>query len=203
MLTTEKFNWTKFSMVRVYLVAAGRGNCELLIEQLPRTELDPILQEFRDSLEQNFSEDNRRIVELAQTLSSYPSGTLGFELNTFYQRSPFPRLGEPDAFPARYIFLHDAHHVLLNCDTSEQGELEVIAFEGGLIGCNTAEGILPVFSQVAAFAGMPGIDFVRIARAWEIGANARAGLLENWNIEPDLGRNLEAVRQRYNVSPLK
>lgn len=200
----EAFNWTKFSLVRVYLVAAGRGNCGDVLAQMETGQLDSVLQEFRDSLEQNFSEDNRRIIELSRTLDTYPEGSLADELSKFYHDAPFPKVGEPNSFPARYIFLHDAHHILLDSDTSEQGELEVIAFEGGLIGSDSVEGILPVLAQVFAFAGAPdlNISIPRIAKAWEIGCKARTGLLENWDIYQDLALSVEDVRSKYNVFPL-
>lgn len=201
-MLTEKFNWTKFNMVRVYLVAQDKGNCENLIRELPKQEIDPILKEFRDSLEGNLSEDNRKISSLIETLDQYNKDSLGGHLFQFYLDSQFPKIGKEGAFPARYIVLHDAHHLLINSGTDEQGELETIAFEGGLTGSNKADSILPVFAQVAAFSQMSGINFPRIARAWEIGANAEDGLLENWDISIDLPSNLNDIRKKYNITPL-
>ncbi|MFQ3637877.1 MAG: hypothetical protein SNJ57_18795 [Cyanobacteriota bacterium] len=198
----NKSEWARYNMVRIYLVAKDLPGCARLIDKLPSCEIDPVIEEFRASLERNLEQDNRDVYELVQSIDQCEPETLGKCLSAHYRKTKLPNPASTDSvFPIRYIFLHDAHHVLLGSDVTPQGELEVIAFEGGLIGSDRADALMPLLTQLMAFQGCD-IDYVRIARAWEIGCKTSKDLLEFWQIENDLNQSVERLRHAYNIGSI-
>jgi ubiquinone biosynthesis protein Coq4 len=153
-------------------------------------------------LQREYSADNEQIVSLVKNLARYPQGSFGAASLAHYESEGFPFAGaEESEFPARYIFLHDAHHVLLGVPADHQGEMEVTAFEGGLVGATRGESILPMLSQLWGFSQCEGYepDFVAIAKAWQLGCQITFNLLETWRIEEVLDYPLPVLRQKYGI----
>ena len=199
----ESFNWTKYNLVRVARIAKGNTSCTALLDALDPETIDPVIEAFRNALDGNLDEDNDYFHTLSVGLKDHPVGSLGRCLQEHYCEWGFPKNGEKFEFPARYIFLHDAHHVLLGSGADYQGEMEVVAFEGALCG-KTGEALMPILTQLWGFSDCPDYrpDFVKICKAWQFGAEVKGDLLETWEIERDLALPLDQVRNKYFVTPL-
>lgn len=190
----KDFNWTEYSLARINLVASNRGNCSNV---LPKSN-DATLQAFREALKGNLTEDDRLLLEVYDRLSACQGGTLGAELWRYYQENSHTPVSPQGTFPVRYIMIHDAHHVLLNTKTDDQGELNVLAFECGMIsGGQKSESLIPVLSQTRAF---PDCDIPQMARFWECGCKARPGLLETWDLSSAIDRPIEEIKYEYAIT---
>lgn len=189
-------------MVRIGKVQESYGRiCPFLsksIEQLDVETKDVInvLNDFYQAQNGVITEENKRYRDSLD--AEYLPDTLGYALKEYYAKYPFPELGKEGAFPAKYIMIHDAHHILLGVEPDEQGELDIVAFEGAMVNSNSVDGIIPLLAQLKAF-GMTKFDINRIAYAWELGANVNGDLLENWDIMSDMNTNLNILRYQYNL----
>lgn len=196
--------WHLFNLVRIGKVEESNGRiCPFLTSSLDKLSDDvlskiSVINEFYEAEEGRITETNQKYVDILPKLSSYPVDSLGHELYKLYQRSLFPEIGKVGAFPAKYIMIHDAHHLLINVEANLQGEIDVCAFEGGLAGGNAVNHLLPLLAQIKAFEY--DFDINRVATAWEIGCNAKPGLLEDWDILSNLQLPLEAIRNEYNIN---
>lgn len=187
------FDWTQYSLARINLVAAGRGNCG---DVLPKCD-DETIQRFRNALKGRLTEDDKKFLEIYDGLPACEAGTLGHGLCQYYVESGHNPVDPQGTFPVRYIMIHDAHHVLLNADTDDQGELNVLAFEcGANQHGQKAESIIPVIAQARAF---PHCDIPRLAQYWEMGCKAEPGLLETFDLRRWIKKPLPEVRQKYNI----
>jgi hypothetical protein len=189
----KDFNWADYSLARINLVASGRGNCG---EILPKATDETIIK-FRESLAGCLDEDDRQMLGIYDKLVDCPVNTLGFEMRNYYKNNGHSPIEPTGTFPVRYIMIHDAHHVLINASTSEQGELNVLAFECGMIKHgSSSESIIPLLAQAKAF---PDCDIVEIAKYWEMGCNAKFGLLEQWDLAQWIDKPVQEIKQTYAV----
>lgn len=100
-----------------------------------------------------------------------------------------------------YLSRHDIHHILMNIDTSDQGECEIMAFEGGLMARLGGKALLPMLFQIkATIQDNPKLDCERISSAWQAGLNSTLQL--SADIELDMDLSLESIREKYNIIPL-
>ena len=204
-MTLTNTKWDLFSMVRIGKVQENNGRiCPFLtqaIESLPSTtqEFMMVMRDFYESQEGILSETNQQYVDALK--GSFDDGTLGKSLQDFYNKHTFPMIGKLGAFPAKYILIHDAHHILINVETDEQGEIDTIAFEGALINPLSSRGIVPLLSQIRAFENT-NFDVIRVAKAWEVGCNVQGDLLETWDILADLNSSISSLQQKYNITPV-
>jgi hypothetical protein len=194
-MNTETFDWTKYSLARINLVAQGRGGCPSVLPQVD----EETLIRFREALKGNLNEDDRQMLELYDSLSSFDNGTFGAALRKYYSETGHSPVDAQGTFPVRYIMIHDAHHVLIGADTDEQGELDVLAFECGLTnGGQSAQSIIPLISQTKAFGG--DFEAPRIGKYWEMGCRIRQPLLDTWDLGSYLGYPLPVLRQKYGIA---
>ena len=204
MYLVKPTQWHLFNLVRIGKVQESQGRiCPFLsssLDKLSEDTLDKVkvINEFYESKEGVVSEANQPYVDILPKLASYPAGTLGHALGEFYARSQFPQLGKIGAFPAKYIMIHDAHHILIDVKPDLQGEIDVCAFEGGLAGGKSSTSLLPLLAQVKAFEY--DFDINRVAVAWEIGCQAKPGLLEDWDILNYLWYPLDTLRREYCIN---
>jgi len=204
-MTLTNTKWDLFSMVRIGKVQENNGRiCPFLtqaIESLPSTtqEFMMVMRDFYESQEGILSETNQQYVDALK--GNFGDGTLGKSLQDFYNEHTFPMIGKLGAFPAKYILIHDAHHILINVETDEQGEIDTIAFEGALINPLSSRGIVPLLSQIRAFENT-NFDVIRVAKAWEVGCNVQGDLLETWDILADLNSSISSLQQKYNITPV-
>lgn len=200
-MTLTALDWTQYNLVRIARIAGGNSSCALLLDKLPKENIDPAIEAFRQKLENQLSSDNDYFYGLSHSLESYPNGSLGNALYQHYMQygHSFPGSKESE-FPSRYIFLHDAHHVLLGVGTDYQGEMDVVAFEGALCG-RTAEALMPILTQLWGFSECKQFtpDFVSICRAWQIGSGVKGDLLEQWDIEKDLPIQVNDLQKQYSI----
>ncbi len=136
------------------------------------------------------------------TLNNYPLNSLGKSLCQHYLINPsLPRPNDSNGFPARYILVHDLHHILIASNVDDRGEAEVMAFECGLLAQNKSElCLLPFISQLLeSYSYEKNLDFVKIAQMFDVGLRAKGNLFESWQFENDLLLSIEEVRKKYNI----
>lgn len=135
-------------------------------------------------------------------LNIYPSGSLGKALYEHYLKNPFiPKPNDKNGFPARYILVHDLHHLLIDSDVDDQGEAEVMSFESGLLAQKKSElCLLPFISQLLeSFSHQHNLNFVKIAQMFDIGLRVEGNLFESWQFEVDLLSPVGLIREKYNI----
>jgi ubiquinone biosynthesis protein Coq4 len=136
------------------------------------------------------------------TLNIYPLDSLGKNLFEHYLRNPsIPRPNDSNGFPARYILVHDLHHLLIGSNVEDQGEAEVMAFECGLLAQNKSElCLLPFISQLLESSSyQDNLNFVKIAQMFDVGLRVTGNLFESWQFEMDLSSSIEIIRKKYNL----
>lgn len=210
----DKASWKDYSLARMNLIAGNVAGCKT---SLPKPS-DQAIKEFRDHLERRMDLDNLRFFDLRERViaNEFPPGSLGDAMRVHYEKNGIGRNDGTDVFPLRYIFLHDAHHALLGLPTTNQGELNVIAFECAAIdqGRSVAS-LMPVVAQVLAFSDWikescltlekegnqdPAFHPLRVmAEYWQIGATIEADLLETWDVEKDLPIQVTDLLKKYNI----
>lgn len=104
-----------------------------------------------------------------------------------------------------YLSRHDIHHILMGIDTSDQGECEIMAFEGALMSRLGGKSLLPMLFQIKAAIqdNSTLIGFLnceRIAQAWQSGIDCSLTLSEDLGALTDW--TVEAIRSHYNITPL-
>lgn len=190
----ENFDWTQYSLARINLVAEGRGNCGNI---LPKCD-DGTIQRFREALAGRLTEDDQLMLGIYDRLAHCQQGTLGHGMAKYYRERSHSPIEPTGTFPVRYIMIHDAHHVLIEADTDEQGELNVLAFECGMIGCGQkAESLIPVLAQARVFEDC---DILQIARYWELGCKTKPGLLETFDLFNAIKLSIEQIKNDYNIN---
>lgn len=187
------FDWTQYSLARINLVAAGRGNCGNI---LPKSD-DATIVRFRQALSGRLTQDDQALLSVYDCLKDCAPGTLGASMALYYRTQGHSPVEPSGTFPVRYIMIHDAHHVLINASTDDQGELNVLAFECGMIQRGQkAESLIPVLAQAKAF---PDCDIPQMAQYWELGCNAKPGLLETFELGHWIDHPLSAVQSAFNL----
>lgn len=135
-------------------------------------------------------------------LNIYPLGSLGKTLYEHYLNNPLiPKPNDENGFPARYILVHDLHHLLIDSNVDDQGEAEVMAFECGLLAQKKSElCLLPFISQLLESSfHQQNLNFVKIAQMFDIGLRVEGNLFESWQFEGDLLSSVELIREKYNI----
>ncbi|HEX3567710.1 MAG TPA: hypothetical protein VHU17_20275, partial [Acidimicrobiales bacterium] len=145
-------------------------------------------------------------------LSSLPSGTLGYEFWSFYDRHSFAFPGQPGAVNEIFGTPHDCTNVISGYDTTPQGELLVSTFTSRMHPIFPMAGhVLPVI-----YSWHLGIEFNKLAGsykgaldptkfwvAWDRGLQTSG---DTFGAEFDLWHHadepLAAVRQAFEVPPL-
>lgn len=200
----SKTTWDLFNLVRIGKVQEQEGRiCPFLtsvFEKLPNSTKEKIevINEFYMAENGSATIENQPYIESLS--KEYPKNSLGLALQRFYAKHPFPALGMQNSFPAKYILIHDAHHILLGCSPDQQGEIDVCAFECGLQKGN----IVPLLAQIKAFEY--DFDITQTAKAYSIGLEAKGELeyplLEQWDILADMYKSLDDLRAQYSVTTL-
>ena len=198
----SKTTWDLFNLVRIGKVQEQEGRiCPFLtsvFEKLPNDAKEKIevINEFYMAENGNATIENQPHIDSLS--KEYPENSLGQALQRFYAKHPFPALGMQNAFPAKYILIHDAHHILLGCSPDQQGEIDVCAFECGLQKGN----IVPLLAQIKAFEY--DFDISQTAKAYSMGLKVKGGsdypLLEEWDILTDMHKSLHDLRAEYNLT---
>lgn len=147
--------------------------------------------------------DKKMINSLLLSINDPITGSLGEELARYYLREKVPMPNsEASLFPANYIIIHDLHHILLNSDTSQKGEMEIIAFESGMLNKSPAPVLLLEQLEIFLNDKTDCIDSRTLCKAWNIGSQSTP-LFEDWNWIDDLDVQLSEVRKKYNITPLR
>lgn len=172
---------------------------ELISEVIPDSSIQWGLKKFLWSYQENggFS---------PPVLDNMPAGSFGYALNQYYDRNPsLPRPGGVDSlFPAEYLVRHDCHHVLIGASTSQSGEVEVVAFESGLMSESESR-ILILLSQIQVFcesAGLYFLDASRVYWAYKQGVMVSQSLFEDWDYIADLNSPLAELRSSLGIDAL-
>lgn len=192
--------WQIFSRVRFEYV---RPTCTLRSASVPNV-VPCMTEEERDYGLKEYIKaglfPNRAVIDKFQKALVDPKeGTLAYFLKKYYEdnKSIMPD-DQASLFPADYIIIHDLHHVLLGVDTSQQGEMQIIAFESGMI--HRSDFPILLVEQLEIFLSdlTKIVNTRELQKAWNIGKSAEL-LLENWQWQNDLDLPLEVVRQKYNI----
>jgi hypothetical protein len=196
--------WQIFSRVRFEYV---RPTCTLRSQAAPSV-LPTMDKEERDYglkayINAGLNPDKKSIALFLDAINNPIPDSLGEHLAEYYQSESVPTPNtEASLFPANYIIIHDLHHVLLGADTTQRGEMEIIAFESGMLHKSPAPILLLEQLEIFLSDKTDCIDAANLAKAWNIGANATS-LFENWQWQHDLNLPLEEVRNKYAVLPLR
>ena len=144
-----------------------------------------------------------------QRLADLPVGTLGRTFHDFYRARRLPLPGERGSFTEALV-AHDMTHILGGYDTDMDGEVEVGAFEAGMvqkpIGWEMLlDAILDFHCGIAfttANAIEPGRGHFhpeRALAAYERGSGCNANLLFDWDWWSVLDEPVDALRERYGI----
>lgn len=148
-----------------------------------------------------------------EALGKLGDNTFGKALWTFDKTNGYAFPGDPTALNARFATPHDSTHVLSGYDTSPSGEILVSTFTAAMHPVNPMSGhILPVI-----FNGHLGVKFNDVARsttggldpdefwhAWARGREMTVDLFApDWSVWDWVDKDLEEVRRRFNVSPVR
>lgn len=203
--TNENFSplkrWEIFSRVRFEYV---RPTCTLrsqsapsVLPCMPENEKDYGIKSY---LRSGLNPNKEAINTLHQSLKNPALGTLAEALKNYYQKNQveIPGTGA-SLFPADYIIVHDLHHVLLDVDTTQQGELAVIAYESGMI--QKTEFPVLLIEQIEIFVSdlFKDIKSHELLKYWNIGVNS-VQLVDDWQWWQDLDLPLLEVREKYNIA---
>jgi hypothetical protein len=203
--TNESFSplkrWEIFSRVRFEYV---RPTCTLrsqsapsVLPCMPENEKDYGIKSY---LRSGLNPNKEAINKLHQSLENPSLGTLADALKNYYQKNQVEISGtSASLFPADYIIVHDLHHVLLNVDTSQRGELAVIAYESGMI--QKTEFPVLLIEQIEIFVSdlFKDIKSHELLKYWNIGVNS-VQLVDDWPWWQDLDLPLLEVREKYNIA---
>ncbi|MFM6077963.1 MAG: hypothetical protein ACKPCI_05485, partial [Dolichospermum sp.] len=154
---------------------------------------------IKSYLKAGLQPNKEAITQLHRNLENPILGSLAEALKKYYQQESVEVPGiDASLFPADYIIVHDLHHVLLNVDTSQKGELAVIAFESGMI--QKTEFPILLIEQIEIFVGdlFNEIKSHELMKYWNIGTNAFT-LVDDWQWWNDLTLSLSDVREKYNI----
>jgi hypothetical protein len=202
--TQESFSpikrWEIFSRIRFEYV---RPTCVLpsqsvpsVLPSMPENEKEYGIKTYlRSGLNPNIE----AIEKLRQSLENPAPETLADALRTYYKTEQVEIPGtDASLFPADYIIVHDLHHVLLGIDTSHRGELNIIAYESGMI--QKTEFPILLIEQLEIFTSdlFKDIKSHELLKYWNIGVKS-AELVDNWEWWHDLDLPLSLVREKYNI----
>lgn len=203
-ISKPKTTWDLFNLVRIGKVQEKQGRiCPFLTSALDALPVDTkakidVINQFYLAENGKTTIDNQPYLDALSR--EYPIYSLGWALQNFYAFHPFPPIGTTGAFPAKYILIHDAHHILMGFSPDQQGEIDVCAFECGLQRGN----IIPLLAQIKAFEY--DFDIIQTGKAYEKGLKVKPEqeypLLEQWDILSDLDKTMESLRQEYNLEIL-
>lgn len=195
--------WRIFSRVRFEYV---RPTCTLRSQSVPN--VAPCMTEtereygIKEYIKAGLFPDCAVISKFQQALLNPKRGTLAYFLKKYYEdnKTIIPD-DSASLFPANYIIIHDLHHVLLGTDTTQSGEMDVIAFESGMI--HRCDFPILLVEQLEIFLSDKTsiVSTERLMKAWNIGKNAEL-LLENWQWQDDLELPIETVKEKYKVTSL-
>lgn len=193
--------WQIFSRVRFEYV---RPTCTLRSTSVPN--VAPCMTEeerdygLKEYIKAGLFPNHAIIKKFQKALTNPQDGTLAYFLKKYYADN---KTIVPDdsasLFPANYIIIHDLHHVLLGVDTSQQGEMQVIAFESAMIHQSDFPILLVEQLEIFLSDQTKIVNTEQLQRSWNIGKQSKL-LLENWQWQDDLELPLETVRQKYGVA---
>lgn len=192
--------WEIFSRIRFEYV---RPTCTLRSQSAPS--VLPCMPEnekeygIKSYLQSGLNPNKEAIDLLYKNLRSPVVGSLSAALKKYYltQQVETPNT-DASLFPANYIIVHDLHHILLDVDVSQKGELAVIAYESGMI--QKTEFPILLMEQIEIFVSdfFNDIKSHELMKYWNIGVNS-AVLVDDWEWWHDLDLPLSVVREKYNI----
>lgn len=192
--------WEIFSRIRFEYV---RPTCTLRSQSAPSVLpcMNPDEKDYgiKSYLKAGLRPNKEAITQLHRNVENPVLGSLAEALKKYYQQESVEIPGtDASLFPADYIIVHDLHHVLLGVDTSQKGELAVIAFESGMI--QKTEFPILLIEQIEIFVGdlFNEIKSHELMKYWNIGTKAST-LVDDWQWWNDLALPLEKVREKYNI----
>jgi len=195
--------WQIFSRIRFEYV---RPTCTLRTQTMPKILPFMSLKDKLIGLKSYFLESltpNPENIKLFKKLPFCKKGTVGYALHQYYQNNGnVATVDKPSMFPSSYILVHDFHHILLDVPTTVQGELEIIAFEEGMINrCNPP---ILLLEQLQIFLEAQGVDYFkteRIVKAWNIGVNS-VDIFSDFPVSDYIEKDLNETRDKLNLVSL-
>jgi tellurite resistance protein len=155
--------------------------------------------------------EDAAIASRYRALEQAPAGSLGRAYFDFIRKNEFSFPGEKGS-PAEFIALHDLTHVLSGYGTDPEGELDVLAFHAGcrkeekdpfsFLMFGIAEFHLGLAMSPVASGSKGKLDPARMFAALERGSKCTIDPTEGWDPWPVMNEPLDALRERYGISPL-
>lgn len=196
--------WQIFSRIRFEYV---RPTCTLRSQSAPSVlpTMDPEERDYglKTYIKAGLNPDKELVGLLLDAINNPIPDSLAWHLAKYYDDQSVPKPNtEASLFPANYIIIHDLHHILLGADTTQRGEMEIIAFESGMLQKSPAPILLLEQIEIFLSDKTDCINAATLTQAWNIGFNAKP-LFENWQWQHDLELPLEQVRIKYSALPLR
>jgi hypothetical protein len=152
------------------------------------------------------------LAERFEALGELTPGTLGRELYDYYVRNKFPLPGKRHALPS-FGVVHDLCHLLGGYGVDGRGEIEVVAFQAGLMRHDPMSTLFFIVLQshlnvrmVTVTAGAErALDhpevMERLIRAFVRGSAVKVDLFDHWDYWKRMGEPIEEVRASLGVPP--
>lgn len=158
-----------------------------------------------------FLRPSKKIAQRYYDLADYPKDSLGFQLWLNITESGFHFPGEKGGFIETIIW-HDLLHILTGYDTSFDGEIDIAAFQAGMIpdGFYIMVFVFLQFEFGVKIAELAPAATDKISRpelverllaAWQRGLCTPFDFAEQWNFYPDLQLAVAEVRRKYAIPP--
>jgi hypothetical protein len=200
------------------LVEAASGHLAWATADMWRKNFDSVLSRSSEGLDPGVwirpyegANADPALVARYEALGKLPQNTFGKALWDFDKKNGYPFPGDPAALNAAFGTAHDSTHVISGYDTSARGELLVSTFTAGMHPINPMSGhILPVIfffhfgEQLndVGHAGKGGLDPDEFWHAWARGEEMTVDIFDpEWSIWDWVERDLEELRQAWNVTP--
>jgi ubiquinone biosynthesis protein Coq4 len=200
------------------LVEAASGHLAWAIADMNRKNLDSILSRSSAGLDLQTwvrpyvgDKADPALVARYEALGKLPQGTFGKALWDFDKQNGYAFPGDPTALNATFGTPHDSTHVISGYDTSARGEILVSTFTAGMHPVNPVAGhillVIFIFHLGVALNDVAntttgGLDPDEFWHAWARGQEMTVDIFDpEWNVWDWVEKDLEEVRQRFNVSP--
>ncbi len=154
--------------------------------------------------------ENKELAARYRTLEHYPPGSLGRSYWEYCHKNGFALPGEKGGAPEQILF-HDCAHILSGYGTAPEEEVQVACFSAGF---QRREPWIFVFFVLLQFhvgirmtpitqarTGM--FDPLKAMIAIRRGASMNVDLNDGWDYWPVMGEQVEELRRRYNILPIK
>lgn len=154
--------------------------------------------------------ENKELAARYQELEHCPPGSLGRSLWEYWHENGFALPGQKGGAPEQIVF-HDCAHVLSGYGTAPEEEVQVACFSAGFQRREPWMFVFFVLLQFHVGIRMTPItkartglfDPLKAMIAIRRGAAMNVDLNDGWDYWPVMNEQVEELRRRYNILPIK